>query len=825
MPGKRLKDPSLNRVQFTEAVEKGAEILTDWEGLAEARPLLLARTGNSYFQGSYDNIIYTDQVEIDHAYVRLSTDGGNAIAGANGNSQPGGGTWIVFKMSDCNGNGGDIHPPVTIGSPEGGLIISGDDTQVLTLPCATVYKPGALCPTDKIRINNIKWYDILNEGGGYEVYTDSTVVDDQITFNLKTIVEGTNTTISYVGDTIVINSNTSSTTGQANTGHNDGTDGVGVFDRMNGDILEFRHVAVDALDTKGILTIALDVADHDIDFFIDETKIDHDLTLNYAINEHIDHSAVEIVTEEGIKGGGDITTTRTLSMDIFRLDPIVYDEDDLMVVYDEDTSTHHKITLSSLPFGEDNVPVYVHAGLGLRQTDGPELADSTTLYLDIYSLPPIAYDPADYVAVYDTSNATHARTLISAISGTVTQIDEGDGIDLIPNSITTTGVVSIEVPEPVTESSTDIKGTAGVSGHTHSLSIANLTYITDVNNTPVSGEYLKWDGSDWVTDDPSIGATTPGLPLNSIQFNDNSTFGGSAGLIYDETLDSIYLDSITVGNSGLYFGSNQLSPGILSDSTDLLIVNNYGYTLINTIQVGFGAITPEVDVFFQIKDTNGTPFTNTINVLNASNDDIFTVASSGAIYAPELSSAIEDNILYFDTITGLITFGSPGSSSGGIQTLEADNLSGLMVNGGSTSSASIIELDQNDNKLPENVPAITDWIGFYDESKGIQSKSRMGFLPGWDIWVNSIFQEEISPGDKVDFKAEGNIELEYSINTNQLIIRGISEEGISSVYTEKSIQGDGTELSKIQLVGDEAVPNILNYYGTNSAGIKGYHTI
>jgi len=44
-------------------------------------------------------------------------------------------------------------------------------------------------------------------------------------------------------------------------------------------------------------------------------QIDHDATTNYLPNKHIDHSTVSISAGDGLSGGGDITTTRTVSLD------------------------------------------------------------------------------------------------------------------------------------------------------------------------------------------------------------------------------------------------------------------------------------------------------------------------------------------------------------------------------------------------------------------------------------------------------------------------------------------------------------------------------
>jgi len=43
-------------------------------------------------------------------------------------------------------------------------------------------------------------------------------------------------------------------------------------------------------------------------------QIDHDTTTNFVANEHIDHTSVTITAGDGLTGGGDITTTRTLTI-------------------------------------------------------------------------------------------------------------------------------------------------------------------------------------------------------------------------------------------------------------------------------------------------------------------------------------------------------------------------------------------------------------------------------------------------------------------------------------------------------------------------------
>lgn len=45
-----------------------------------------------------------------------------------------------------------------------------------------------------------------------------------------------------------------------------------------------------------------------------QSNIDHNSLSNYVANRHVDHSAVSVTAGNGLTGGGDITTTRTLSV-------------------------------------------------------------------------------------------------------------------------------------------------------------------------------------------------------------------------------------------------------------------------------------------------------------------------------------------------------------------------------------------------------------------------------------------------------------------------------------------------------------------------------
>jgi hypothetical protein len=71
---------------------------------------------------------------------------------------------------------------------------------------------------------------------------------------------------------------------------------------------------IDAASTTGFDTAVKTKLDAD-GVFSSSVQVDHDATTNFVANEHIDHSTVSISAGSGLTGGGDITTTRTLTLD------------------------------------------------------------------------------------------------------------------------------------------------------------------------------------------------------------------------------------------------------------------------------------------------------------------------------------------------------------------------------------------------------------------------------------------------------------------------------------------------------------------------------
>jgi len=154
-----------------------------------------------------------------------------------------------------------------------------------------------------------------------------------------------------------------------------------------------------------------------------------------------DPSAITITGINGISGGGDLTASRTLGLDInsLTLESSPDGAADYVAIYDASTGAEKKVLLNNLPSsggGETNT--YSNAGVGgvavtltkvgvdfpfksINSTtnSGISITDDVAnsevdVALDINSLTTTTVDTAaDYFVVYDTSIAEHRKVLIN----------------------------------------------------------------------------------------------------------------------------------------------------------------------------------------------------------------------------------------------------------------------------------------------------------------------------------------------------------------------------------------------------------------------------
>jgi hypothetical protein len=115
--------------------------------------------------------------------------------------------------------------------------------------------------------------------------------------------------------------------------------------------------AQDAVGTILVDTASVDLAYNDgtpsITATVLPAGVNHDALQNYVANDHIDHSTVQIATvagSSGLSGGGDLTATRNLVVDITGTTALGADADpaDEVMIYDVSGSVRRKVTVAQL---------------------------------------------------------------------------------------------------------------------------------------------------------------------------------------------------------------------------------------------------------------------------------------------------------------------------------------------------------------------------------------------------------------------------------------------------------------------------------------------
>ncbi len=109
--------------------------------------------------------------------------------------------------------------------------------------------------------------------------------------------------------------------------------------------------------------------------FSGSSQISHDSTTGYVANRHIDHTAVSIATGFGLSGGGDISTTRTLSVDTTGVASVSGSQTLTNKTISGASNTLSNIANASLT----NSSVTVTAGTGLSGGGAVSLGSSVTL--------------------------------------------------------------------------------------------------------------------------------------------------------------------------------------------------------------------------------------------------------------------------------------------------------------------------------------------------------------------------------------------------------------------------------------------------------------
>ena len=213
-------------------------------------------------------------------------------------------------------------------------------------------------------------------------------------------------------------------------------------------------------------------------------NVDHNSLNNYLPNQHIDHSNVSITGSGLLSGGGDLTSSRTISLNNSDID-------------------HNSLNNCAENQHIDHSNVSITGQNGL--SGGGDLTDNRVISLDINSLETSLDTNADndYICFYDSSDGVHKNITPGNLMGTINYPSiSSDGSTIVDNasSINFTGGGDTRVlisddgdnKVSVNVSSRFYTAGTGLSLRDHEFSTDDANIDHNSLNNYVENEHIDW---------------------------------------------------------------------------------------------------------------------------------------------------------------------------------------------------------------------------------------------------------------------------------------------------------------------------------------------
>jgi len=177
---------------------------------------------------------------------------------------------------------------------------------------------------------------------------------------------------------------------------------------------------------------------------VPDAAVDHDLTNNYNSNEHVDHTSVSIRAGSALTGGGDISSSRTLGVDLTGLTSNTSAASgDEVLINDANAGANKRITVSnfsdSLSLGEGQIkqnPSVINAGQSpyMIPSDVTFVScETNTGTITVLAQAAGTYPQNSLIAISDKDGnaATNAISIKDSSGTTLAEINVNNGIKYI----------------------------------------------------------------------------------------------------------------------------------------------------------------------------------------------------------------------------------------------------------------------------------------------------------------------------------------------------------------------------------------------------------
>jgi trimeric autotransporter adhesin len=291
------------------------------------------------------------------------------------------------------------------------------------------------------------------------------------------------------------------------------------------------------------------------------SQVDHNATTNYVANQHIDHSTVNITAGSGLSGGGDITATRTLTLDTSSAHFISGSRN---VITFTDTTGASGIdftyTAGTASAVLQNSAVTVTAGSGLSGGGSVSLGGTTTVTLDTSSahFTGGVKSKLNTDGVFSSSIQTDVRQTTGIATIATTGSNTFTGIQTISNTTNSTNYADGAL---IVQGGVGIAKDVNISG---SLNVTGLLTAVSMSTQYVtSSQYVVGVSRVVVNDDDNV-------RFAGLSVIDSGSSYGTGSLLWDSFNNRwIYQADDVAYNSAVIIAGPQ-NTGSLGDEVGLI---------------------------------------------------------------------------------------------------------------------------------------------------------------------------------------------------------------------------------------------------------------
>jgi hypothetical protein len=520
-------------------------------------------------------------------------------------------------------------------------------------------------------------------------------------------------------------------------------------------------------------------------------QIDHDTTTNFVANEHIDHSAVSMSAGDGISGGGDLTESRTITLN---------------------TGSNHfrdgvktKLNIEGVISGSTQIT----NGSGLLSSSNENFAGfSSSLQLRLHSLEvPFSSSVDSRLDLLEATGSNH-ETRLDTLEGTFSQSVDSR-LDTLEGPFSTSVDSRLDTLEGTFSQSIDQQLD---SIHTYTSSLKNSIDVSGQNltvygNLTVQGTQTSLNTTELLVEDKLLAIASGSTTGPQADGAGIFISGANASMLYDSTAGNIVFNQEVSSSIG-FRGDGSNLDNVTATSVDFSNITNKPTLVSGSDQVS-GSVYTGVTGDVTITSAGISSISSNVIV----NDDINV---SAAIYHTKLNLGGSNIVTGSDQVSGSIYDGLNGdisSSTDGVTTIGA----GVVNNDKIANDAAILytKLDLGGSNIVSGSDQISSSL--FTDVVGDIGISSNGIAT---LTSEIIDNDDISPSAAIKHT---KLDLNDSdiVSSSQQIAdyNRFLEINADSVVSGSDQVTQSLDLRYLEINGDSVVSSsaqtIVHLYGTN----------